>query len=159
MEGVKIGDPFEADTGIGPLVAERQRDRVEDYVQIGKDEDATLVTGGGLPSGLETGWYVEPTLFSDITSDMRIAREEIFGPVLTLIPLDTLDEAVAIANDTDYGLSGAVYAADENLAEEIASVMRAGQVSINSVDHKSSAAVWRLQAVRTRSLGRGRGFC
>jgi len=132
MESIKIGDPRESDTVLGPLAAERQRERVENYIQIGKDEGARLVTGGGRPAGLTTGWYVEPTLFADVTPDMRIAQEEIFGPVLTVIPYDNLDEAIDIANGTQYGLSGAVFAKDDKTAEEIARQIKTGQIGINS---------------------------
>ncbi|MGD6979066.1 MULTISPECIES: aldehyde dehydrogenase [Citricoccus] len=132
MENVKIGDPREPDTLIGPLAAERQRQRVEEYIEIGKREGARLVTGGGRPEGLDTGWYVEPTLFADVTPDMRIAQEEIFGPVLSVIPYDSLDEAVEIANGTEYGLSGAVFARDDKTAEEIARRVKTGQIGINS---------------------------
>ncbi|MFL4477342.1 aldehyde dehydrogenase [Paeniglutamicibacter sp. ORCA_105] len=132
MESVKIGDPREADTVIGPLAAERQRERVESYIEIGKSEGARLVTGGGRPAGLDTGWYVEPTLFADVTPGMRIAQEEIFGPVLSVIPYDSIDEAVDIANGTEYGLSGAVYAKDDATAEAIARRIRTGQISVNS---------------------------
>lgn len=132
MESIKIGDPRESDTVLGPLAAERQRDRVEEYIEIGKNEGARLVTGGGRPGGLPEGWYVEPTLFADVTPDMRIAQEEIFGPVLTVIPYDSLDEAVSIANGTEYGLSGAVFAKDDKTAEQIARRIKTGQIGINS---------------------------
>lgn len=132
MESLKIGDPREADTVLGPLAAERQRERVENYIEIGKQEGARLVTGGGRPKGLTEGWYVEPTLFADVKPEMRIAQEEIFGPVLTVIPYDTLDDAVDIANGTEYGLSGAVFAKDDKTAEEIARRVKTGQIGINS---------------------------
>jgi acyl-CoA reductase-like NAD-dependent aldehyde dehydrogenase len=132
FEGIKVGDPREGDTVLGPLAAERQRDRVEDYIRIGLEEGARLVTGGGRPKGLDKGWFVEPTIFADVSNDMRIAQEEIFGPVICIIPFDTVEEAVAIANDSDYGLSGAVYASDQELAESIARQIRTGQISINT---------------------------
>jgi aldehyde dehydrogenase (NAD+) len=132
MESIKIGDPREEDTVLGPLAAERQRERVESYIEIGKNEGARLVTGGGRPAGLASGWYVEPTLFADVTPQMRIAQEEIFGPVLSVIPYDSIDEAVAVANGTDYGLSGAVFAKDDAAAEAIARRVRTGQISVNS---------------------------
>ncbi len=131
MESVKVGDPRDEDTVLGPLAAERQQTRVLDYVEIGKKEGARLVTGGGKPAHLDRGWYVEPTLFADVSNDMRIAQEEIFGPVLVVIPFDSIDEAVAIANDSDYGLSGSVYAKDEELAQSIARRVRTGQISVN----------------------------
>lgn len=131
MESVKVGDPRDEDTVLGPLAAERQQTRVLDYIEVGKKEGARLVTGGGKPAHLDRGWYVEPTLFADVSNDMRIAQEEIFGPVLVVIPFDSIDEAVAIANDSDYGLSGSVYAKDEELAQSIARRVRTGQISIN----------------------------
>ncbi|OZF06192.1 aldehyde dehydrogenase [Rhodococcus sp. 14-2470-1a] len=134
FESVSVGDPREDGTVIGPLAAERQRTRVLDYIEVGKAEGARLVTGGGRPAGLDKGWYVEPTLFADVTNDMRIAQEEIFGPVVVVIPFDDVEEAIAIANDSDYGLSGAVYAEDTALAESIARRVRTGQISINGWD-------------------------
>jgi acyl-CoA reductase-like NAD-dependent aldehyde dehydrogenase len=131
MRGVKVGDPFDADTVLGPLAAERQRDRVESYVALGIEEGATLVTGGGRPDGLERGWYVEPTLFANVENRMRIAQEEIFGPVLCVIGFDDPEDAIRIANDSPYGLSGAVYADDLKLAERIARRVRTGQICIN----------------------------
>ena len=132
FEGVKVGDPREPDTVIGPLAAERQRDRVEGYIKLGLEEGARLVTGGERPADLEKGWYVPPTIFADVRNDMRIAQEEIFGPVVCVIPFDTIEEAVQIANDSDYGLSGAVYASDVELAERIARQVRTGQISVNT---------------------------
>ncbi|WP_010593995.1 aldehyde dehydrogenase [Rhodococcus sp. P14] len=131
MESVKVGDPRDEDTVLGPLAAERQQTRVLDYIGVGKKEGARLVPGGGKPAHLDRGWYVEPTLFADVSNDMRIAQEEIFGPVLVVIPFDSIDEAVAIANDSDYGLSGSVYAKDEELAQSIARRVRTGQISVN----------------------------
>ncbi|MCU1480499.1 MAG: aldehyde dehydrogenase [Subtercola sp.] len=131
MENIVVGDPVDPETVLGPLASERQRDRVEEYIAIGLSEGARLVTGGHRPHGLEHGWFVEPTLFADVDNSMRIAQEEIFGPVLVVIPFDTIDEAVAIANDSPYGLSGAVYADDTDLAESIARRVRTGQMSIN----------------------------
>ncbi|WP_166132979.1 aldehyde dehydrogenase [Nocardioides ochotonae] len=132
FEGVKVGDPREPDTVIGPLAAERQRERVEGYIQLGLEEGARLVTGGERPKDLEKGWYVPPTIFADVRNDMRIAQEEIFGPVVCVIPFDTIEEAIQIANDSDYGLSGAVYASDVELAERIARQVRTGQISVNT---------------------------
>jgi acyl-CoA reductase-like NAD-dependent aldehyde dehydrogenase len=132
FEGIKVGLPDDPDTGLGPLVAERQRDRVENYIELGKAEGATVVTGGGRPPHLDKGWYVEPTLFADVTNDMRIAREEIFGPVICVLTFSDIDEAVAIANDSDYGLSGVVYAKDTELGEDIARRVRTGQIGVNT---------------------------
>ncbi len=131
-QSLKVGDPSNPDTDLGPLVAQRQLDRVLDYVDIGKEEGARLVTGGGRPEGLDKGWFVEPAIFADVANHMRIAQEEIFGPVVCVIPYDTIDEAIRIANDSAYGLSGAVYANDLELAERVARQIRTGQISINS---------------------------
>jgi aldehyde dehydrogenase (NAD+) len=132
LADVTVGDPMDPGTFLGPLAAERQRDRVERYVALGRQEGATLAFGGGRPAHIDRGWYVEPTLFADVDNSMRIAREEIFGPVLCVIPFDSVDEAVAIANDSDYGLSGAVFAQDRELAERLARSVRTGQISVNS---------------------------
>ncbi|GAA4548642.1 aldehyde dehydrogenase [Pseudonocardia xishanensis] len=127
----KVGDPFDPATALGPLVAERQRDRVEGYLELGRSEGARVAAGGGRPADLPRGWFVEPTLFADVTNDMRIAREEIFGPVVSVLRYRDLDEAVAIANDSDYGLSGSIYATDLDLAGSLARRIRSGQVFLN----------------------------
>ena len=130
----RVGDPLDAATDIGPLVAERQRDRVEDYVRLGSSEGAQLITGGERPrfgSLLDHGWFVSPTLFGNVTNSMRIAREEIFGPVVSVITYGREEEAVAIANDSPYGLSGSVWSADERRAIGVAQRLRTGMVSIN----------------------------
>jgi aldehyde dehydrogenase (NAD+) len=134
IRALKVGDPLDAATNLGPLISSAQRDRVESYIAIGKAEGARLVVGGGRPAGLKRGWYIEPTLFANVRNDMRIAQEEIFGPVITVIPFDDTDHAVTIANDSEYGLSGAVYANDVALAESMARRIRTGQISINSWD-------------------------
>ncbi len=129
--GMKVGDPLDFETEIGPLVADRQRDRVEGYIKIGRDEGARVVTGGGRPEGLDKGWYVEPTLFADVDNSMRIAQEEIFGPVLVAIPFDDEEQAVAIANDSDFGLAGSVWTADTDRGLDIARRVRTGTYGIN----------------------------
>ena len=128
---LKIGDPYDDATDVGPLVAERQRDRVEAYIASGIADGARVATGGGRPAGLDRGWYVEPTVFADVDNSMRIAREEIFGPVVCVIPYDTVDEAVAIANDSTYGLSGSVWSADPARALDIARRIRTGTSTVN----------------------------
>ncbi|HEX3801714.1 MAG TPA: aldehyde dehydrogenase [Solirubrobacteraceae bacterium] len=128
---LNVGDPFAAETDLGPLVAERQRQRVEGYIAIGRDEGARIVTGGGRPKDLDKGWYVEPTLFDQVDNSMRIAREEIFGPVIVAIPYSDLDEAICIANDSEYGLSGSVFTSDPELGRALARRMRTGQIFIN----------------------------
>jgi betaine-aldehyde dehydrogenase len=132
LGALKVGDPLDDSTQIGPLVAERQRTRVEGYIDAGKAAGARVVTGGGRPADLSRGWYVEPTVFADVDNSMSIAQEEIFGPVLSVIPYDDVDNAVKIANDSDYGLCGSVWTSDPAAAEQIAARMRTGVVAINS---------------------------
>jgi aldehyde dehydrogenase (NAD+) len=126
------GDPFDEATRLGPLVSEAQRERVRGYIEKGVEEGAALVTGGAEPpEGLERGFFVRPTVFSKVDNSMRIAQEEIFGPVLSIIPYEGEDDAVRIANDTIYGLAGAVWSADEERAVGVAKRIRTGQVEIN----------------------------
>ena len=126
------GDPFDAATRLGPLVSAVQRDRVRGYIDKGVEEGAKLLTGGAdAPEGLDTGYFVRPTVFSEVTRDMTIAREEIFGPVLSILPFDDEEEAVSIANDTDYGLAGGVWAGDKDHAQAVARRLRTGQVEVN----------------------------
>src|SRR6478672_6275934 len=132
MRAVVVGDPTDPETVLGPLAAERQRDRVEAYVALGIQEGARVVVGGRRPPHLERGWFYEPTLFAEVDNSMRIAQEEIFGPVLCVIPFDDADDAIRIANDSIYGLSGAVYANDLELAARIAQEVRAGQMWVNT---------------------------
>jgi betaine-aldehyde dehydrogenase len=132
MAAKKVGDALDPATEIGPLVAERQRDRVLGYLEEGKKAGARAVTGGGRPKDLKKGWFIEPTLFADVDNSMVIAREEIFGPVLCVLPYDGEEQAVAIANDSPYGLSGSVWSKDIDRAASIASRLRTGTVPINS---------------------------
>jgi acyl-CoA reductase-like NAD-dependent aldehyde dehydrogenase len=130
--GMKVGDPFAEGSNLGPLASAAQRDRVQSYINKGIEEGAKLIFGGpGAPEGLTTGYYVNPTVFSEVKNSMAIAQEEIFGPVLVVIPYDTVDDAVNIANDSVYGLAGAVFSADKDKAIGIARRMRTGQVEVN----------------------------
>ena len=129
---MKVGDALDPETVVGPLVAERQRDRVESYIRIGQEEGAKVAVGGGRPAGLDKGWYVEPTVFVDVDNSMRIAQEEIFGPVLAVIPYDSDADAVRIANDSSYGLCGSVYTADDDRGLGIARQVRTGTYMVNS---------------------------
>jgi acyl-CoA reductase-like NAD-dependent aldehyde dehydrogenase len=127
-----LGDPVEGAGRLGPLISDSQRDRVRGFIHTGIEEGATLVTGGPeQPDDLPTGYYVKPTVFSGVRNDMTIAQEEIFGPVLSVLPYDDVDDAVAIANDTVYGLSGAVWGADVDEATAVARRVRTGQLEVN----------------------------
>lgn len=131
-ESFTVGDPREGKAKLGPLVSEVQRDRVRSFINKGIDEGATLVTGGAeAPEGLEKGYFVRPTVFANVSNDMTIAQEEIFGPVLSIIPYKDEDDAVRIANDTVYGLAGGVWSSDVERAKRVARRMRTGQVDIN----------------------------
>jgi len=140
MEGVTYGDPTDGGNIMGPLINARQRERVLGYVEAGLADGARLVTGGGRPAHLATGWYVEPTLFADVDNSMRIAREEIFGPVLVMIPFRDDDDAVRIANDSEFGLSGGVTSASEERALAVARRIRAGTVSVNGGIYYNAAS-------------------
>ena len=130
--GLRVGDPFTKGTAIGPVASARQRERVRGYIELGIQEGARLVTGGpGAPAGLDTGWFVHPTVFADVTNDMRIAREEIFGPVLVVIPYTDVDDAVAIANDSEFGLAGSVWTTDAERGLEVGRRIRTGTFGIN----------------------------
>jgi aldehyde dehydrogenase (NAD+) len=132
VEGVQVGDPFADGTHLGPLASAAQQERVKGYIEKGIDEGAKLVAGGpGAPEGLETGYYVKPTVFSDVRPDMTIAQEEIFGPVLSILPYDDEDDAVAIANGVVYGLAGGVWSGDKDHAVQVARRLRTGQVEVN----------------------------
>jgi aldehyde dehydrogenase (NAD+) len=139
MERAVVGDPMRTQTQLGPLVSARQRDRVEEYIGLGRSEGATLVSGGGRPDGLEVGYYVQPTLFTSSDPGIRIAREEIFGPVLVALPYEDQEDGVALANDSDYGLAGMVYSSDEERARSVAARFEAGTVGINSLALNPSA--------------------
>jgi aldehyde dehydrogenase (NAD+) len=129
---VEVGDPKSENTAVGPVVSRLQFDRVEGYIEKGIAEGAQLIAGGpGRPAGLATGYFVKPTIFSNVRNDMTIAREEIFGPVLCILPYRSEDEAVAIANDTPYGLAAYVWSGDSARARRVGNRIRAGQVALN----------------------------
>ena len=132
-ETTKVGDPFSEDTGIGPVVSEMQFDKIQGLIEKGIEEGAELVVGGpGKPEGLNAGYYVRPTVFANVNNDMTIAREEIFGPVLSILPYEDEEQAIQIANDTDYGLYGYVSSGDVEHAKKVANRIRAGSVAINN---------------------------
>ncbi|SDX03595.1 aldehyde dehydrogenase (NAD+) [Ruegeria halocynthiae] len=131
-EEVEVGNPVEEGEHIGPLASEAHWNKVQSMIQMGIDEGATLVTGGtGKPEGFETGYFVKPTIFVNVTNDMRIAREEIFGPVVVIIPFTDEEDAIAIANDTDYGLSSHIYSGDSERVLRVARRLEAGMVNVN----------------------------
>ncbi|AVZ38900.1 MULTISPECIES: aldehyde dehydrogenase [unclassified Dietzia] len=135
-----VGDPMDPDTQIGPMVAQRQQERVSSYIEIGQQEGAKLLTGGtGRPDGLDSGWYVRPTVFAGVDNSMRIAQEEIFGPVLSVIAYDDVDDAVRIANDSDYGLAGTVWTADREAGLGVARRVRTGTYGVNTYTMDFSA--------------------
>jgi acyl-CoA reductase-like NAD-dependent aldehyde dehydrogenase len=156
VESLVVGDPEDPATEIGPLVARRQQERVRSYIEDGRREGARLVIGGSdPPSGFGCGWYVRPTLFAGVDNRMKIAREEIFGPVLTLIPYRDDDEAVHIANDSDYGLSGSVWTADGARGLAVARRVRSGSFGVNQPYSMDPAAPF--GGVKASGIGRELG--
>lgn len=140
VAAVKSGDPLDPQTEIGPMVSEKQWQRVQGYIRLGLEEGARLLAGGeGRPENSGQGWFVKPTLFTDVDNNMRIAREEIFGPVLSMISYRDDDDAVAIANDTDYGLSALVLGTDARRAQRIGERIASGRVQINTLAHEAGA--------------------
>ncbi len=140
LDAIKVGAPADPDVQIGPMVSGRQWDRVQSYIRLGLEEGATLLAGGeGRPDGLNRGWFVRPTIFSNVTNQMRVAREEIFGPVLCVIPYRDESEAIEIANDTSYGLASYVLSSDVARAKRVAHQLDAGRVSINGAPHEPLA--------------------
>jgi aldehyde dehydrogenase (NAD+) len=152
VAGMRVGDPRDATTAIGPLASEAQFERVQQFIRRGLDEGATLVAGGeGRPDGLGKGWFVRPTVFTGVRNDMDIAREEIFGPVLSVIGYGSDDEAIAIANDSAYGLQAYVFSSQAQRAWRVASRLRAGTVLVNRITPELSAP---FGGVKTSGIGR-----
>ncbi|MCG2621322.1 aldehyde dehydrogenase [Arthrobacter sp. I2-34] len=139
VKALRTGDPLDEATYIGPLVAQRQRDRVEKMLLTAQEQGAKVLTGGGRPAGLDKGWFIEPTVFENVTPEMQIARDEVFGPVICLMPVRDETEALRIANDTEYGLSGAVWSADTGRALKVARGIRSGILAINGAGTNFSA--------------------
>jgi aldehyde dehydrogenase (NAD+) len=140
VEVIKTGDPTDCDVRVGPMVCQKQYDRVQSYIRLGSEEGAELLAGGeGRPEGLDRGWFVRPTVFAGVTNEMRIAREEIFGPVLCVIAYRDEEQAVAIANDTSYGLQAYIHGSDEERARRIADRLQSGRVVINGAPHEPLA--------------------
>lgn len=156
-KGIRIGDPFEKTTQMGPVISERQRQRVLDFVKIGLDEGARLVAGGRIPEHMKDsgGFYVEPTVFADVTPQMRIAREEVFGPFTVVVPFDTEEEAIGIANDSPYGLAAAVRTNNVARAHRLAEELEAGIVWINDHHRADIASPW--GGVKDSGVGREGG--
>lgn len=140
IENLKVGDPQDPQVRIGPLASHTQWERIQTYIRLGVEEGATLLTGGtGRPTGLEKGWFARPTIFTGVTNNMRIAREEIFGPVLCLIAYDDEEEAVEISNDSEYGLQAYVLGSDQSRALRVAERLLAGRVIVNGAPHDPRA--------------------
>jgi acyl-CoA reductase-like NAD-dependent aldehyde dehydrogenase len=153
-DGLRVGDPADPETDIGPLVSARQRDIVLDYIRIGIEEGARLVTGGAPPQDTTTGFYVAPTVFADVGNEMRIAREEIFGPVVTVIGYEDEDEALSIANDSMFGLAGSVFTADLDRGLRVARRACTGTFGINTFGNDISAP---FGGVKASGIGREMG--
>ena len=129
---IKLGDPEDLDTDMGPVISARQRDRILSYLETAEEEGATIALGGGIPEGFDKGFWIEPTVIRDVNNSMTVAREEIFGPVLSVIPYDDLDEAIEIANDTQYGLTAGIWGGNYENALEVGEKLRAGSIWINN---------------------------
>ncbi|MCW2690535.1 MAG: NAD-dependent aldehyde dehydrogenase [Mycobacterium sp.] len=149
-----VGDPLDPETKVGPLVSKRQRERVEGYIAKGKSEGARMTTGGSRPAGLDRGWFLEPTVFADLDNNATVSREEIFGPVLSVIPYSTVQEAVALANDSVYGLGGSVWSSDPERAINVARRVQSGTVGVN---HYVNDPVAPFGGIKQSGMGRELG--
>ncbi|MEJ6606822.1 MAG: aldehyde dehydrogenase [Candidatus Planktophila sp.] len=136
---IKVGDPFDDQTHNGPLISKEHRDKVERYIEVGKNEGANLAFGGNRPTSQEKGWYLNPTIFVDAKNDMRICQEEIFGPVISVITVSDDDEAIRVANDSEYGLAGSVWGKDESRARTVADQVNTGSIGINGFGFNTAA--------------------
>ena len=154
VRSLAVGDPFDPNTIIGPLVAARQRDRVESYIALGQQEGAKVTVGGGRPAHLPRGWYGEPTVLTNVDNHMRVAQEEIFGPVAVVIPYEDTDDAIRLANQSDYGLGGGVYTADPARGLDVARQMTTGTVTLNGIGLETCAP---FGGVKQSGLGRELG--
>jgi acyl-CoA reductase-like NAD-dependent aldehyde dehydrogenase len=151
---LRLGDPMDPATQVGPMVSSRQRDRVESYIAKGLNDGARLTTGGGRPATLDQGWFVEPTVFAEVDNQHAIAQEEIFGPVLSVIPYSTDDEAIAIANASDYGLGGSVWTTDPERGEAVARRVSTGTIGINGYVNDPTAP---FGGIKASGMGRELG--
>lgn len=154
VKGLTVGNPLDSETDIGPVVTERQRERVLGYIEAGKSSGARLVVGGGIPRNQQRGWFVSPTVFADVDNSDRIAQEEIFGPVLTVIAYDDDRHAIDLANDSEFGLAGTVWSADAERATEVAREIRTGTVGVNDYQLDINAP---FGGVKASGIGRELG--
>lgn len=149
-----VGDPFDPSTMFGPLVSSRQRDRVESYIALGQEEGAKVAVGGGRPSHLPRGWFVEPTVLANVDNTMRVAREEIFGPVVSVIPYSDTEDAIRLANDSEFGLGGGVYSSDTARGLDVARRIQTGTITLNGIGLETCAP---FGGVKQSGLGRELG--